>query len=161
MMQKVGSDTDLGTAKELLQGKLSFFRGMTAEQLTLQQEYFSFKQVAAGEELWHEGEAGEYLAFVLSGCMQLKKDTEFGGKSVVVGVFSSGAVIGELSFSRNDVRVVTAAALEDSQVAILTRACFDTLAKEHPALGVKLLETVLQATCKRLEKSYERLAAIF
>lgn len=148
-------------AEKLLREKLPFFRGLSAEQMALQQTYFSLKQVAAGDELWHEGEAGEYLAFVLSGCIQLKKDTEFGGTPVVVGVFSDGAVIGELSFSRNDVRVVTAAALEDCQVAVLTRACFDALVKDHPTLGVKLLEAVLQATCKRLEKSYERLAAIF
>lgn len=154
-MKQVGSD-----GKQLI-AKLSFFRGLSAEEITLQQGYFSVRKVVAGEELWHEGEAGEYLAFVLSGCMQLKKDTEFGGTPVVVGVFSPGAVIGELSFSRNDLRVVTAAALEDSRVAILTRASFDALVNEHPGLGVKLLEAVLQATCKRLEKSYERLAAIF
>ncbi|APG28400.1 hypothetical protein A7E78_11405 [Syntrophotalea acetylenivorans] len=151
----------MGAAEGLLHDKLSFFRGLSADQMALQQAYFSVRQVVAGEELWHEGEAGEYLAFVLSGCMQLKKDTEFGGTPVVVGVFSAGAVIGELSFSRNDVRVVTAAALEDSQVAVLTRPHFEALVKDHPELGVKLLEAVLQATCKRLEKSYERLAAIF
>jgi CRP-like cAMP-binding protein len=145
----------------LLQEKLAFFRGLNSEQVAHLQTYFTVRTVAVGEELWHEGEPGEYLAFVLSGCMQLKKDTEFGGKPVVVGVFSAGAVIGELSFSRNDVRVLTAAALEKCQVAVLTRTCFDALVKEHPALGVRLLETVLQATCKRLEKSYERLAAIF
>jgi CRP-like cAMP-binding protein len=161
MSRGAGSETNGAAVEALLQEKLSFFRGLNAELVALQQAYFSVRQVAAGEELWHEGEAGEYLAFVLSGCMQLKKDTEFGGKPVVVGVFSAGAVIGELSFSRNDVRVVTAAALEDCQVAVLTRSRFDALVKDHPALGVKLLETVLQATCKRLEKSYERLAAIF
>ncbi len=151
----------MGADEKLLQDKLPFFRGLNADQMALQQAYFSVKQVSAGQELWHEGQPGEYLAFVLSGCMQLKKDTEFGGTPVVVGVFSAGAVIGELSFSRNDVRVVTAAALDESRVAILTRPRFEALVKEHPELGVKLLETVLQATCKRLEKSYERLAAIF
>lgn len=161
MSRGAGSEISGEVVEKLLQEKLSFFRGLSAEQLALQQAYFSVKQVAAGDELWHEGEAGEYLAFVLSGCMQLKKDTEFGGTPVVVGVFSDGAVIGELSFSRNDVRVLTAAALENSQVAVLTRPRFDALVKEYPALGVKLLEAVLQATCKRLEKSYERLAAIF
>ena len=161
MNRGAGSGTNGAAVESLLQDRLSFFRGLNAEQVALQQAYFSVRQVAVGEELWREGDPGEYLAFVLSGCMQLKKDTEFGGKSVVVGVFSAGAVIGELSFSRNDVRVVTAAALEDCQVAVLPRSGFDALVQDHPALGVKLLETVLQATCKRLEKSYERLAAIF
>jgi CRP-like cAMP-binding protein len=161
MNRGVGTEADGATVESLLQEKLPFFRGLDAAQVTQLKTYFSVRTIAAREELWHEGEPGEYLAFVLSGCMQLKKDTEFGGKPVVVGVFSAGAVIGELSFSRNDVRIVTAAALEECQVAVLTRTRFAALVKDHPALGVKLLETVLQATCKRLEKSYERLAAIF
>ena len=161
MSQGGGTESGSATVESLLQEMLPFFRGLNAEQVAYLKTYFSVRTVAVREELWHEGEPGEYLAFVLSGCMQLKKDTEFGGKPVVVGVFSEGAVIGELSFSRNDVRVVTAAALEECQVAILTRTRFDSLVKDHPTLGVRLLETVLQATCKRLEKSYERLAAIF
>ena len=161
MSQGAGTGAGGVTMDSLLQEKLPFFRGLNAEKVAQLQTYFTVRTVAVREELWHEGEPGEYLAFVLSGCMQLKKDTEFGGKPVVVGVFSEGAVIGELSFSRNDVRVLTAAALDECQVAILTRTRFAALVKDHPALGVRLLETVLQATCKRLEKSYERLAAIF
>lgn len=146
----------------VLLGKyLPLFRGLPEESAEQLKAYFSSRRVAAREELWHEGEPGEYLAFVLSGCIQLKKATEFGGKQVVVGVFSAGAVIGELSFSRNDVRVLTAAALEDCHLAVLTRERFDALVRDFPALGVKLLESVLQATCKRLEMSYERLASIF
>lgn len=161
MNQVAGPETDNAVLSRLLREKMPLFRKLDAEQVALLQPYFSLRKVAAGEELWHEGEPGEYLAFVLSGCMQLKKDTEFGGKQVVVGVFSAGAVIGELSFSRNDVRVVTAAALEECQLAVLTRPRFDALMKDHPALGALLLEIVLQAACKRLEKSYERLASIF
>jgi len=161
MNREAGTEMGDATGETLLLEKLPFFRRLNVEQVAFLQSFFSVRQVAQGVELWHEGDPGEYLAFVLSGYMQLKKNTEFGDKSVVVGVFSDGAVIGELSFSRNDVRVLTAAALEECQVAILTRSCFDALVKDHPDVGVKLIETVLQATCKRLEKSYERLASIF
>ncbi len=161
MNQRAGTEASGAMLETLLQEKISLFRGLDGEQTASLMAYFSSRKIVAGEELWCEGDLGEYLAFVLSGCMQLKKNTEFGDKSVVVGVFSAGAVIGELSFSKNDVRVVTAAALEECQVAVLTRSHFDALVKDYPALGVKLLETVLQATCKRLEKSYERLAIIF
>jgi len=161
MSQLVNSEKGSAAMGALLEKYLPLFRGMNEEQAAQLKAYFSLRTVAASAELWHEGEPGEYLAFVLSGCMQLKKDTEFGGKQVVVGVFSAGAVIGELSFSRNDVRVVTAAALEDCQLAILSRERFDALVRDYPALGVKLLESVLQAACKRLEMSYERLASIF
>lgn len=161
MNQVIDPSADHAAMGVLLKKYLPLFHGLSEEQAAQLKTYFSMRTVAVREELWHEGEPGEYLAFVLSGCMQLKKDTEFGGKQVVVGVFSAGAVIGELSFSRNDVRVVTAAALEECQLAILTRERFDALVRDYPALGVRLLESVLQAACKRLEMSYERLASIF
>ncbi len=161
MNRTAGTGSDSAVMGALLQKNLPLFHALSEEQAALLKSYFSWRQVTAGQELWHEGDSGEYLAFILSGRMQLKKDTEFRGKQVVVGVFSPGAVVGELSFSRNHARVVTAAALEDCQLALLTRSSFDALVNDHPALGVMLLEAVLQAACKRLEKSYQRLAAIF
>lgn len=160
MNSEIESDGSENLLSRGLQG-FSFFQELSAEQGALLKGYFSVQQVKANEELWREGAPGDFLAFVLSGCMQLKKDTEFGSKPIVVGVFSAGAIIGELSFAKKDTRILTASALDDCTLAILTRSGFESLVKEHPAVGVQLLETVLRVTCKRLEKSYERLAAIF
>jgi CRP-like cAMP-binding protein len=136
--------SDLG--EEAAMRLLSFFEGLRVE---------------AGEELWHEGEPGDRLGFLLSGRMQLKKDTEFQGKQVVVGVLSPGAVVGELSFLDGGPSPLTVAALEDCQLILLRRQDFPRLEQSHPDLALSLLKSVLLAASRRLEKSYQRLAAIF
>ncbi len=158
----VGADVVVDTALlASLRNKLPVFHQLTAKQEVLLAEYLSFSTVAAGELLWQEEDDSDYLAFILSGRIQMKKNTEFGSSAVVVGIFSTGSVLGEVAFSCKGLRALTASALEPCELAILTRSRFDALLEEHADLGAKVLESVLRASCRRLEKAYQRLAAIF
>jgi CRP-like cAMP-binding protein len=56
---------------------------------------------------------------------------------------------------------VTARALDDTDLLVITHENFEKLTEEHPELGVKLLKGMLLAVSTRLRKSYDRLAAIF
>jgi len=133
----------------------------SSEELKHLLPYLKGRQVAAGETLWQESQAGNYLALILSGHLEAKKDTEFPGKQVVVAVFGPGAVVGELSFLDQSPRAVSVVALEDVSLAVIGRDEFRQLFEDHPAAGMKLYRTILLALASRLKKSYERLAAIF
>jgi CRP-like cAMP-binding protein len=123
--------------------------------------YLKGCDVGAGQTLWQEGQSGHYLALILSGYLEAKKDTEFPGKQVVVAVFGPGAVIGELSFMDQSPRAVSIVALEDARLAVIGKEAFEKLLAEHPAVGMKVYRTILLALASRLKKSYERLASIF
>jgi len=43
----------------------------------------------------------------------------------------------------------------------LNRESFDRLIESHPRLGVKLLKSMFMAVSMRLQKSFDRLAAVF
>ncbi len=144
-----------------MQQDLRFFRFLDGPALSRLAEYFSCRQVAAGEVLWREGDADEGEVFILSGRLEAKKQTEFAGKEVVVGVFSAGTLVGELSFLDGRPRAVTVVALEDAELLLLSRDNFERLLREHPDQGVALLKGMLLAVSTRLRKAYERLAAIF
>jgi CRP-like cAMP-binding protein len=154
-----GNTTDHPTEKmlERLKG-LQMFSGEELEKLV---PYVRGREVSAGETLWLEGQPGHYLALLLSGHLEAKKDTEFPGKQVVVAVFGPGAVVGELSFMDKSPRAVSIVALEDAHLAMIGREDFDRLLADHPALGMKVYRAILLALASRLKKSYERLAAIF
>ena len=47
--------------------------------------YFECRNVKAGETLWKEGDICDYVAFITSGRLEVKKETEFEGKPVIVG----------------------------------------------------------------------------
>lgn len=154
-----------GICRERLCGRmkreLSSFSFLEDADLDEIAGYFECRQVKVGENLWREGDTGNYLAFVIQGRLEVKKQTEFAGKEVVVGVYGPGAVVGEICFFSRSSRPETAHALTHLDLILLTRRSYERLVEAHPVLGVRLLEGMLLTVSTRLRKSFERLAAIF
>jgi CRP-like cAMP-binding protein len=124
-------------------------------------EFFQPKTVKSGETLWEEGDACDYLAIINSGRVEVKKNTEFKGKHVIVGIYSQGTVVGALCILDGSPRAVTAVALEDVSLMIITQEDFDRLIEQKPEIGIKLLKGILLSVSIRLRKSFERLARFF
>lgn len=144
-----------------MRGDLRFFNFLDGPALSRLGHYFSCQQVGAGEVLWQEGDTGDFIVFIIHGRLEAKKQTEFAGKEVVVGVFSPGAIVGELGFADQYPRGVTMVALEDSELLLLSRENFERLLVEHPKQGVAMLKGMLLAVSTRLRNANNRLAAIF
>ncbi len=145
----------------LMKEELKFLTFLADEDLSEVAHYFRCRRVSSGETIWKDGDPGSYIVFVVSGRVQLNKKTELGGKSIVLGIFSRGAILGEIAFLQGDPRYETASAVDTTDLIVLTRESFRLLLSERPELGIKLLEGLLLTTSRRLRKSYERLAAIF
>ena len=141
--------------------QLRCFSFLDAEDLPELAGYFSCGRVRAGEALWREGDAGDFEAFIVEGKVEVTKQTEFPGRQVVVGVYSPGAIIGELCVLEGRPRAVTAVALEETSLLLLRCEDFERLLASDPSLAVQLLKGILLAVSIRLRKSFERLAAIF
>jgi len=154
-----------GVCHERLCGRmkqeLSCFSFLEEADLDEMAGYFECRQVQAGDTLWREGDACSFVAFLIQGRLEVKKQTEFAGKQVVVGVYGRGAVVGEICFFDGSPRSETAQALEHIDLILLTRRSYERLVEAHPVFGVRLLEGMLLTVSTRLRKSFERLAAIF
>ena len=124
-------------------------------------KYLTLQRVAAGETLWEEGDTELSLALILSGRVSLLKETEIGGKQVVVGVCSPVTLVGEIEFVDGRPRAMTARALVDTEVVVLPRENFSALVSEAPKVGERITRGLLQLLATRLRTSHERIAAIF
>lgn len=144
-----------------MKNDLRFFKFLSDADTEILAPYFKCRQVTAGEVLWSEGDEAQFAAFVMSGRIEEKKNTEFEGRQMVIGVYSEGTVIGEFSLIDNLPRAVTAVCLEDAQLLLLPREHLERLLVEHPELGIRLLKGVLLTLSIRLRKSFERMVAIF
>ncbi|PLX92036.1 MAG: hypothetical protein C0619_06720 [Desulfuromonas sp.] len=138
-----------------------FFRYLNKEETAVVTEYLHCRFLSAGQVLWNEGDPSEKAAFVVDGRVEIKKETEFSGKHVIVGIYGQGSIVGELCLLSGEPRAVTATALTDTSLLMLSREQFDRLLEEHPDLGAKLLKGMFLALSTRLRKSFERLASIF
>jgi len=145
---------------ERLKGELSFLFLHPDDEPVLS-ELLDCRSVKAGEVLWREGDDCGYLAFIVSGRLEIRKQTEFPGKDVIVGIYSKGSIVGELCILGGRKRPVTVAVMEDADLLVLSRENFQRLRREHPELAVRVLEGMLLTVSTRLSKSFERLATIF
>lgn len=123
--------------------------------------YFSLRKVSAGDTVWHEGDSCDYMIFIAAGHLEVKKETEFKGRQITLGVYGPGSIAGELCMLDQKPRAVTASAIEDASLIVLTSHRFDRLLEEYPALGIKLLKGMLLSTSSRLRQSFDRLVTIF
>lgn len=139
----------------------SVFSFLCEENLAELAGYFEYKTVKAGEILWNEGDPCDYVAIISSGRVEIKKKTEFEGKYVVVGIYNRGAVVGALCFLNSSPRAVTAVALDDVSLMVITPEDFDKLIAAKPELGIRILKGMLLSVSIRLRKSFERLAKFF
>lgn len=153
-----------GICEERLCGRmkreLRFFNFLEEVELEEIAPYFECRQVPAGQYLWKENAPGNHVALIINGRVEVTKQTEFKG-NVVVGIYSRGASIGELSLVDDSPRSESALAVDAVDLIFLTRDSFQRLIGEHPATAVRLLEGLLMTVSRRLKKSFERLTAIF
>lgn len=141
--------------------EMRYFRYLDKDDIEILKTCLTCKQLSAGEILWEEDAPGNSVVFIAAGRIEEKKNTEFAGKQVIVGVYGPGTVLGEFGILEDHPRAFTVVALDDTDLLVLRREDFDRLLVEHPRVGVGLLKGILLATTIRLEKSYDRLASIF
>jgi CRP-like cAMP-binding protein len=89
--------------------------------------------------------------------VEIKKEAEFGGMNVIMGKYSKGA----LCILDDSLRKVTAVALEDVSLAIITQESLDKLIAANPGLGANLLKGMLLTVSDRLRKSFDRIVTFF
>jgi CRP-like cAMP-binding protein len=149
-----------GILKDLytsMKGKKSVFNFLSDEDVENLSAFFKSKNIPAGETLWKEEDPFDYIAIIVSGSVEIKKEAEFGGMNVVIGIYSKGA----LCILDDSLRKVTAVALEDVLLAIITQESLDRLIDTDPVLGAKLMKGMLLTVSDRLRKSFDRIVAFF
>lgn len=115
----------------------------------------------AGTVLFREGDPGDYMGFVISGKIEVTKQTEFKGKEIIIALVGKGSFIGEISTFDALPRSTSAKAIEDTELLIFRRATLDRILEDYPQIGIKMLEGIIRILSLRLRKTTERLTKIF
>ncbi len=146
---------------ETIREQFQFFQSLSPEDCERFLEFCERTRVEAGQNLWEEGDTDNYAVFILQGKLGIKKQTEFDGRHVIVGIYTPGSVVGELCLLTSNPRSVTAEVIAPSELLLLHSQNFEEMLRHFPLLGLSLLRHIFIATSKRLTKSYERIASIF
>ena len=142
--------------------QLMLFHLLTEDEVDQVRTYLEVAQFKEGTSLFEEGEPGDFVCFIVSGKLEIKKGTEFAGKQMVLGTLGKGSFVGEMALiNEGEPRSASVVAMEDTEVVILKRSAMDELEAKHPFIGVKLLKGLNQILAIRLRKAIERIAHVF
>ena len=116
--------------------QVSLFEGLTAEQLRLLAFGSENISVAAGEEIYTEGESADCAYIVTLGQVSLFRKSA--NERVLVKKAASGAILGELALIAETTRLTDAVADRDSDLMRLNRATFHRILVEYPDVAAAL-----------------------
>lgn len=111
----------------------------------------AIRSVAGGDALVNQGDDADALYFVESGRFRVVVN-----KLHIVAYIEAGEAIGELAFFAGGKRTADVVATRDSQVLKVSRAAFDTIARQHPELN----EAMLKLVSKRLVSATARITSV-
>lgn len=140
---------------------LNTLYSLTNEELNQLAPSFELLKYPAGSTVFKEGESGNFLGFIVSGKLEVRKQTEFKGRQVVLALLTKGSFVGELNFFDEQPRSANVFATEDAVLLILRRGAFDDFVQKYPYAGVKVLQGLNRVVSIRLRKAVERFAEIF
>lgn len=123
--------------------------------------FFELRDYPAGSIIFKEGDPGNFIGFVISGKLEVKKQTEFKGNQIIIALLTKGAMVGELSMFDKRQRSATVEAVEDTSLIIFRSESMDSLMQQHPYTGIKILKGLIKILSLRLRKATDRLTNIF
>jgi CRP/FNR family transcriptional regulator, cyclic AMP receptor protein len=130
-------------------------------ELDVLPRYLSREVVPAGSFLWREGDTDNSLSLIVSGQVSLMKETGFKERRIVVGIYNPITLVGEISFIDGNTRALTAKAMADTEMFVLSREKFEEMVKEYPHLGRKIVRGLLYLFATRQRILLERMVAVF
>lgn len=114
--------------------------------------YMQAYQARRGATLFEEGESGNYLCLIIEGKVNVVKADQFEHRKVVATI-GPGKTLGEMAIVDGEPRSAGAVAAEPTTLAILTKANFQRITTEKPALASKILLRVARLLSQRLRQT--------
>jgi len=118
---------------------LPLFKMLDKNEVQIVDQYLDILELNAGDILFNEGDSGDYICFVISGQLDIIKES-LAGKPTVIASLVTGQCIGEMSIIDNLPRSATVKANTDTVLTILSRDDFNRLLQDEPYTGIKIIQ---------------------
>ncbi|MDO9382191.1 MAG: SulP family inorganic anion transporter [Hyphomicrobiaceae bacterium] len=121
--------------------------------------YFDRRELPPGTALYNQNSPSDTIDLVVAGSVAVVVKGET-GLPLLIRRMSRKTVVGEMGFFRGNPRRATVSVEGESLVYTLTRASYDRLCAEDPALAAAFLEFIVRALADRLEFANRGIAAL-
>lgn len=125
------------------------FDGMSEQEVKAMCSFMNCYAADRGSVLIQEGEQGASMLIVLTGNVDVVKQSPTGAR-LRIATIGPGQALGEMSMIDGQKRFTSCIADEPVDFAVLTRAALDEILMIHPRLGNKVLLLLLTLFTERL-----------
>lgn len=122
-------------------------------------EIITERSARVGEIIFRKGDAGSELFIVRRGNVSVNLPLD-AGHCYHLTTFTDGHCFGDMAFLDEQPRSADAVAVTDTELFVLSRARFETLARTQPALAVEILRCLCHELAVRLRYSNSELRAL-
>ncbi|MGN6583981.1 MAG: cyclic nucleotide-binding domain-containing protein [Rhizobiaceae bacterium] len=137
---------------------VSLFGSFTQDQLRLLAFGAESMRIAAGRDLYHEGEPADGACVVVAGTVGLFHERESGRAEV--GRAEAGSLLGEFALIAETTHLTGAAALTDLELLKINRRLFRRILEEYPEAAAALHRRMVE-NFKKMVAEIERVGARF
>lgn len=130
---------------------LEFFREFPYRELENLSRYFTYFEVAQGQAIFNEGDAGNNMLILLDGKMAIYKSGENG--RYLLSYEGKGRIVGEMALLDRERRSATCLAETDCQLLAIGQEGLDRLVQECPALAYRFMYSLARLLSKRLRRT--------
>lgn len=117
------------------------FTGLKGPVLNKLLTKFSERSYESGSLIFQDGSSGNEIFMILRGRVKIWKTTKYGGETVLA-ILHEGDFFGELEVIDGLPRSASAAAIDETTLAVLPRADVDALLRQHPQAASNLLHSL-------------------
>lgn len=108
------------------------------------------------ECIFREGDKQDFMAFIVSGQVDIIKESQESGETVVITLHPR-THLGEMAFVDGEPRSATARARGEVALLVLSKEHFHAILEDHPGIGVKMLMKIASLLSRRLRQTTGRL----
>ena len=137
---------------------IPFFEMFNAFELSIVAKHMNYFEIEEGEILFKEGEKGDSVCFVISGALDVFKESSTPGKNVHIATILKNRSIGEMAVIDEYTRSATVQARQQSSIVALTKSGFDAILSENPGIGIAILKKIARVLSMNLRSTSSRLA---
>jgi len=128
---------------------LTIFRDLDKKELETIQKHIFEQNVKKDSILFVEDMPGEFLYIILSGRVDIVKET-IDKEKIVLASMGANEIIGEMSLIDSQPRSATGVTSENSVLLVIKKQNFDEMLQSDPRIAAKLLMGLLKTVSRRL-----------
>ena len=138
---------------------LTIFQELDKNELEKVHKHVFEQSVKKDSVLFAEGMPGELLYIIISGCVEIIKETKDYGK-IVLATIGANDIVGEMSLIDSEPRSATGITSEDSVLLVIKKQSFNEILQSDPCVAAKVLMGLLKVISRRLRMTDKKIEDI-